>query len=78
MQTETPAHTPTTVSADIDPWLTIAQGATHVHVHQATLRREMSRGRLRYARVGGWKAIRLPRSWLDNWLEASSTPIEVR
>ena len=78
MRVEALAHKPITASADVDPWLTITQGARYVHVHQATLRREMYRGRLRHARVGGRKAIRLRRSWLDQWLEGSSTPVEVR
>ena len=64
-----PAHT------DV-PWLTLEQGAARARVHVATLRREIQRGRLRHARVGGRKAIRLRPEWLDAWLEASSTPVE--
>jgi len=78
MQNETSANFSFPVVVDADPWLTIAQAAICVHVHEATLRREIYRGRLRHARVGGQKSIRLRRSWLDGWLEASSTPVEVR
>ena len=66
------------VGIDSDPWLTLQQGAAIVQAHEATLRREIRRGRLRAARVGGRKSIRLRRSWLDAWLEANTSPIEVR
>jgi len=57
--------------------LTLKQAAEVVQTHEATLRREIQRDRLRAARVGGRKSIRLRRSWLDAWLEASTTPVEV-
>jgi excisionase family DNA binding protein len=67
-----------TVSALVDdPWLTLQQGAKYVQAHEATLRREMKAGRLRFAKVGGRKSIRLRRSWLDAWLEGSTRPVEV-
>jgi excisionase family DNA binding protein len=56
-------------------WLTLEQGAARVRLHVATLRREIQSGRLRHARVGGRKAIRLRPEWLDAWPEADSTPI---
>ena len=65
-------------AANNDPWLTLQQGAERVQVHEATLRREIARGRLRHARVGGRKSIRVRASWLDAWLESSTTPIEVK
>ena len=64
--------------ADPDPWLTLQQAAGSVQTHEATLRREIRKGRLRAARVGGRRSIRLRRSWLDAWLEDSTTPVEVR
>ena len=63
--------------ANSDPWLTLAQSAERVQVHEATLRREIKLGRLRHARVGGRKAIRIRASWLDAWLEQSTTPVEI-
>jgi excisionase family DNA binding protein len=60
-----------------DPWLRLAEGAARLQVHEATLRRAIKRGQLRAARVGGRKSIRLRASWLDAWLESSTTPIEV-
>lgn len=78
MQTEILANTSTTFSADPDPWLTTRQAGDEIHVHEATIRRECKAGRLRHAKVGGRKSIRIRRSWLAAWLEASSTPVEVR
>lgn len=64
--------------ANSDPWLTLQQGAERLQVHEATLRRAMKRGQLRHARVGGRKAVRLRASWCDDWLERTSTPVEVK
>ena len=61
-----------------DPWLRLSECAERVQAHPATLRREIASGRLRCARIGGRKSIRIRASWLDSWLEASSTPIEVK
>jgi excisionase family DNA binding protein len=75
MQTATSASPH--VQTDSDPWLTLREGAEHVKANEATLRREIRRGRLRHARIGGRKCIRVRRSWLDEWLEQTSTPAEV-
>jgi excisionase family DNA binding protein len=61
-----------------DPWLTLDESAAEVKVHPATLRREIKAGRLRHARVGGRTSIRIRRSWVNAWLEASMTPVEAR
>jgi excisionase family DNA binding protein len=58
-------------------WLRLEQAAKLAQVHPATLRREIARGRLRHARVGGRKAIRIRPEWIDAWLEEGGTPIEV-
>ncbi len=70
--------TPDAPLVTVDPWLKLGQCAERVQVHEATLRREIQRGRLRHARVGGRKSIRVRASWLDEWLLASSTPVEAR
>jgi excisionase family DNA binding protein len=59
-------------------WITLEEGARIARVSTATLRREIRRGRLRHARVGGRKAIRLRPEWLDSWLDDTGTPIEVK
>ncbi|HXG89542.1 MAG TPA: helix-turn-helix domain-containing protein [Vicinamibacterales bacterium] len=60
-----------------DPWLTATDAATYLSVHTATLRRAIKAGALRAARVSGRTAIRIRRSWLDEYMEATSTPVEV-
>jgi excisionase family DNA binding protein len=57
-------------------WITLEEAALRLRVSTATLRRAIKRGRLRAARVGGNRAIRLRPEWADAWLEATSTPIE--
>jgi excisionase family DNA binding protein len=57
-------------------WLRLDEAAQIAKVSTATLRREIRRGRLRHARVGGRRAIRLRPEWLDLWLEQATTPIE--
>lgn len=55
------------------PWLTLRQGAVRANTSEATLRREIHRGALRHARVGGRKDIRLRPEWVDSWLETGSS-----
>jgi hypothetical protein len=43
-----------------------------------TIYRECAAGRLRHAKVGGRRELRLLAEWVDAWLIATSTPIEVR
>ena len=78
MQTQAAANRTEPIAADPDPWLKLREGAARAKVHEATLRREIKRGRLRHARVGGRKCVRIRASWIDAWLEATSTPVEVR
>jgi len=76
MLTTTHQHAP--VITDTDPWLTLQQGAERAVCHEATLRRLISAGLLRHARIGaGRKHIRIRASWLDAALEACATPGEV-
>lgn len=72
-----PAET-RSITTDRDPWLTLQQSADHAQVHPDSLRRAIKIGRIRHARVSGRKAIRIRRSWVDAWLEADATPVEVR
>ena len=60
-----------------DPaWLTLRQAASRAAVSEGTLKREVRRRRIRSARVGGRRCLRFRPSWIDAWLEASSTPVE--
>lgn len=57
-------------------WLTLRHAAARAAVSEGTLKREARRGRIRAARVGGRRCLRFRPSWVDAWLESSSTPVE--
>jgi excisionase family DNA binding protein len=57
-------------------WLTLAQAAGRAQVAAATIRREIKRGRIRAARVGGRRSIRLRPEWVDAWLDVVAEPVE--
>ena len=58
-------------------WLTIKQACPVAQVGPKLLRREFKAGRLRAARIGNRRDIRIRRDWIDAWLEASAQPVEV-
>lgn len=55
------------VGAD-DPWLKCAAAAAIAGMSEATIWRAVRTGRLRAVRVGGGRAIRLRRSWVEEWI----------
>lgn len=54
-----------------ESWLTRREAAAYVQVSEATIGREVRRGRLRHARVGGRRSLRFRRDWIDDWLAAA-------
>ena len=50
-------------------WLTVAECAEYSGVSRDTIYTACERSELRHARVGGRRAIRLRREWIDAWLE---------
>lgn len=60
------------------PWLLASEAARYARLSERTLYREARLGRLRHARVGGRRELRFLRTWIDEWLTATSEPIEVR
>jgi excisionase family DNA binding protein len=60
------------------PWMTVAMAAAYARVGSKLLRREIAAGRLRAARIGGRRDIRILSEWIDQWLVQSSTPVEIR
>ncbi len=66
------------VDATPSPWLTIDEAREVAKVGARLLYREIKAGRLRAARIGGRRDLRIHRAWIDTWLEASAEPIEVR
>ena len=50
------------------PWLTAEEAADYARTGVKTIYREVRAGRLRSARVGGRKELRLLSEWVDEWL----------
>lgn len=59
-------------------WLTVQQAAGHAQVAPKMIYREVAAGRLKAARVGGRRSLRFLVEWINEWLEASATPVMVR
>jgi excisionase family DNA binding protein len=57
-------------------WLTPEQAAARAQVGKRTIYREAAAGRLRCAKVGGRRELRIRAEWIDAWLEASAQEIE--
>ena len=60
-----------------NPWLTVKEAAERARCGVKTIYREVKVGRLRAARVGGRRELRLTREWVDEWLRKMTTPTEV-
>jgi len=59
------------------PWLTVPEAAQRARVGTKTIYAEVKAGRLRAARIGGRRDLRVLCTWVDDWLVASSVPIGV-
>ena len=59
------------------PWLTPKEAAQRARCGVKTIYREVQAGRLRAARVGGRRELRIKPQWVDEWLVTTATPIEV-
>jgi hypothetical protein len=58
-----------TSAASPDDWLDVERAAKHAgDVSCGLLYREIRAGRLRAVRLGGRRAVRLRRGWIDAWL----------
>lgn len=58
------------------PWRTAAEAADRARVGLKVIYRESAAGRLRHAKVGGRRELRFLDAWIDDWLIATSTPVE--
>jgi excisionase family DNA binding protein len=61
----------------VTPWRTVSQAAARAQTGDRMIYREVKAGRLKAARVGGRRELRFKDEWIDQWLEASTTPQEV-
>jgi excisionase family DNA binding protein len=59
------------------PWLTVAEAAERARCGVKLIYREVKAGRLRAAKVGGRRELRLLPEWIDQWLLTSTTLVEV-
>ena len=59
------------------PWLTVVEAADRARCGPKLIYREVAAGRLRAARVGGRRELRLLTEWVDEWLLGNSTYVEV-
>jgi excisionase family DNA binding protein len=58
-------------------WRTVKQACAIAQCGPKQLYREIAAGRLRAARIGGRRDLRIHRRWIDQWLEQAATPVEV-
>jgi excisionase family DNA binding protein len=63
-----------TAAAVVPDWLTVKEAAARVKVSDKLIYHAIKQGRLRAARLGTRKDIRILSTWLDAWAMAESTP----
>jgi excisionase family DNA binding protein len=66
--------------ADITPWLTVAQAAARAQVSKPTIYTAIRTGKLKAAKLGAGRSVRLLDTWVDEWLIrcAEWKPVEAR
>jgi excisionase family DNA binding protein len=64
--------------SDSTPWRTVREAAQRALCGEKLIYREVQAGRLRAARIGGRRDIRILDQWLDDRLIRSSTPVDVQ
>jgi excisionase family DNA binding protein len=60
--------------ATSSPWLTVTEAARRARCGVKTIYREVRARRLRAARIGGRRELRLRPEWADDWLIRASDP----
>jgi excisionase family DNA binding protein len=63
----------TTISTHPTPWLTVSEAAGRARCGAKLIYKEVRAGRLKAARVGGRRELRLLPEWVDAWLTAATT-----
>ena len=56
------------------PWRTVEQAGKSAQCGAKTIYKEIKAGRLRAARLGGRRAIRIHQDWIDEWLTSLELP----
>jgi excisionase family DNA binding protein len=62
------------MEAPSSPWLTVSEAASRARCGVKTIYREVRAGRLRAARIGGRRELRLKPEWVDEWLIRTTEP----
>lgn len=62
------AESRTMAMGERTPWLTVEEAADRARCGVKLIYREVRTGRLRAARVGGRRELRLLAEWVDDWL----------
>jgi excisionase family DNA binding protein len=68
---------PAASEPQLSPWLTVIEAARRARCGPRLIYREVRANRLRAARVGGRRELRIRAEWIDTWLEAYTTPQEI-
>ena len=61
---------------EASPWWDVGRGAAYARVSKKLLYRAIRGGKLKAARIGGRREVRLRREWLDAFIEARVPRIE--
>lgn len=67
----------TETAVPVSPWRTVQQEAARIQCGPRVLYRAVAQKKLRAARIGGRRDIRLRPEWTDAFLEATANPVEV-
>ena len=65
---------PGSPNTNASPWLTVEDAAQRARCGVKTIYREVHAKRLRAARIGGRRELRLLPEWIDQWLVETTTP----
>lgn len=72
-----PAPFASPLSTEPSPWLRVAGAAKRAQCGRSTIYSEVQAGRLRAARVGGGRILRIRAGWVDAWLQGGgSEPVD--
>jgi excisionase family DNA binding protein len=73
---KTPMTIPMVQMTKMTPWLTVAEAADRARCGTKTVYREVRAGRLKAAKVGGRRELRLRAEWVDLWLATSAVEVK--
>jgi excisionase family DNA binding protein len=60
------------------PWLRVGEAAARARCGRRVIYQAVRRGELRAARIGARRDLRIHIQWIDQWLEESAAPREIR